>query len=75
MLNERIRHLGQERLSAAVAGVEIRTFGESWVFSARQSPVDITPLLASVLATIPIRDTQTDQYQGGFVDLADFLDD
>ena len=75
VLNERIRHLGQERLSAAVAGVEIRTFGESWVFSARQSPVDITPLLASVLATIPIRDTQTDQYQGGFVDLADFLDD
>ena len=75
VLNERVRHIGQERLTSAVAGVEIRTFGESWVFSARQSPIDITPLLAAVLATIPVRDSQSDQFQGGFVDLADFLED
>ena len=73
--NERIRHLGQDRLTAAVAKVAIRTFGESWVFSARQSEVDITPLLAVVVATIGVRDGNSDQFDGGFVDLADFLED
>ena len=48
--NERVRHLGQDRLTSAVAGAAIRTFGESWVFSARASDVDITPLLSIVLA-------------------------
>ena len=73
--NERVRHLGQERLTAAIAKVAIRTFGESWVFSARQSEVDITPLLSVVVATIGVRDNNSEQFDGGFVDLADFLED
>lgn len=73
--NERLRHLGQDRLTAAVSKVAIRTFGESWVFSARASEVDITPLLAVVVASIGARDTTADTFTGGFVNLADFLSD
>ena len=73
--NERIRHLGQERLTAAISKVAIRTFGESWVFSARASEVDITPLLAVVVAMIGVRDTHSEVFAGGFHDLSDYLSD
>ena len=73
--NERLRHLGQERLTAAVSKVAIRTFGESWVFSARASEIDITPLLAVVVATINARGSNTSEFTGGFHDLSDFLTD
>ena len=73
--NERIRHLGQERLTAAVGKVAIRTFGESWVFSARASEIDITPLLAITCAAIGARDKQSVEYAGGFTDLNDLLID
>jgi hypothetical protein len=73
--NERIRHLGQERLTAAVSKVAIRTFGESWVFSARASEIDISPLLAVVVATINARGGATTDFAGGFHDLSDFLID
>lgn len=48
--NCRVRHLDQPELNAAVAGVDIRPVGESWVFSARASSVDVSPLLAVTLA-------------------------
>ncbi len=48
--NVRLRHLGQGELTAAVIGADIRPVGESWVFSAKASSVDVTPLLAVVLA-------------------------
>lgn len=48
--NCRVRHLDQPELNAAVAGVDIRPVNEAWVFSARASSVDITPLLAVTLA-------------------------
>jgi hypothetical protein len=48
--NCRARHLDQPELNAAVAGVGIRPVGEAWVFSAKASTVDVTPLLAVTLA-------------------------
>lgn len=48
--NCRVRHLGQPELDAAVAGVGIRPVGEGWVFSAKASAVDVSPLLAVTLA-------------------------
>ena len=48
--NDRVRHLDQPELNAAVAGVDTRSVGESWVFSAKASSVDVTPLLAVTLA-------------------------
>lgn len=48
--NTHLRHLDQPELNAAVAGVDVRTIGEAWAFSAKASSVDITPLLAVVLA-------------------------
>lgn len=50
-VSDRLRHLGQPMLLEAVTGAEIRPVGEAWAFSARQSTVDITPLLAATLAT------------------------
>lgn len=50
-----VRHLGQPSVVEAIAGAEIRTVGEAWAFSARASSTDITPLLAVVLAAIPVR--------------------
>lgn len=38
-------------LSAAVTGADVRPVGEGWVFSAKASSVDISPLEAVVLAT------------------------
>lgn len=48
--NCRARHLDQPELNAAVAGAGIRPVGESWVFSAKASSVDVQPLLAVTLA-------------------------
>ncbi|MEZ5409573.1 MAG: hypothetical protein R2761_16205 [Acidimicrobiales bacterium] len=45
-----LRHLDQPELNAAVAGAGIRPVGESWVFSAKASTVDVCPLLAVTLA-------------------------
>lgn len=45
-----VRHLGQQALSAAVAGATKRTLGESWAWSRKNSTVDISPLVASTLA-------------------------
>lgn len=50
VLNNRIRHLDQAPLNAAVAAADVRPVGEAWVFSAKASTADITPLLAAVLA-------------------------
>ena len=50
VMNCRIRHLDQPELNAAVRGADIRAVGESWVFSAKASTIDITTLLSAVLA-------------------------
>lgn len=54
-----LRHLGQPMLFEAVSGAEIRSVGETWAFSARQSTVDITPLLAVTLAAIGARTAES----------------
>lgn len=46
----RLVHLGQPELDAAVVGADIRPVGESWVFSAKASTIDVTALLSAVLA-------------------------
>ena len=48
-------HLGAGDLNDAIRHAEIRRNGEVWAFSARASSTDITPLLAVVLAAIPVR--------------------
>jgi hypothetical protein len=50
VMNCRVRHLDQPELNGAVTGADIRPVGESWLFSAKASNVDIQPLLAAVLA-------------------------
>lgn len=50
VFNCRVRHLDQPELNAAVTGADIKPVGESWVFSAKASTVDVTTLLAAVLA-------------------------
>ncbi len=56
VLNDRVKHIDQQPLNAAVAGAEVRTVGEAWAFSARTSSIDITPLLAVTLAASAARD-------------------
>jgi hypothetical protein len=56
VLNDRVKHIDQQHLNAAVAGAEVRTVGEAWAFSARTSSIDITPLLAVTLAASAARD-------------------
>lgn len=56
--NTHLRHLDQPELNAAVAGVDVRTVGESWVFSAKASTIDVTPLLAVAHAAFGARVTE-----------------
>jgi hypothetical protein len=45
-----LRHAGDARLTAAVAGAGQRTLGEAWAWGRRQSTSDISPLVAASLA-------------------------
>lgn len=49
-------HLNAGELNDAVRAAEVRAVGESWVFSARHSSADITPLQCVVLAAIAARE-------------------
>jgi hypothetical protein len=48
--NDAVRHLGGSTLSGAVRGAEIRISGDTDVLARRTSKVDISPLVAVVLA-------------------------
>jgi len=48
--NERVRHLDQANLNAAVAAAKRRNLGDLWAFGRRGSFVDISPLVACALA-------------------------
>jgi hypothetical protein len=50
VLNDKVRHLGQPDLTAAVAGAAKRKLGDAWAFSRSSSAVDISPLVAATLA-------------------------
>ena len=75
LLNDRLRHIDQTSLNAAVQGADVRPVGEAWAFSGRVSAVDISPLVAVTLAAIPVREARNDVFAGSFHDLNDFLDD
>lgn len=49
-VDHRLRHLGRPELDAAVAGAEKRTVGDAWLWSRKDSSVDISPLVAVTLA-------------------------
>jgi len=68
----------QGPLENAAADATERRLGEAWAWDRRNATVPISPLVAVTLARSmlsaesPVDDHQ---FQGGFVDLADFLDD
>ncbi len=45
-----LRHLGQEELDAAVEGAAKRPMGDAWLWSRKNSTVDISPLVGCTLA-------------------------
>lgn len=71
--NTHLRHLDQRELNASVIGVDIRPVGESWVFSAKASTVDVQPLLAATWAAYGAREhVASPAYAGSFIDLDDY---
>jgi hypothetical protein len=47
---EKVRHLAQPPLKAALRGVKTRPLGDAWAWGRKKSTVDITPLVAVTLA-------------------------
>jgi hypothetical protein len=47
---QRVRHIGQEQLSAAVAGARRRPLGEAWAWTRKDTSVDLSPLVGATLA-------------------------
>jgi hypothetical protein len=47
---QRVTHSGQPPLDVAVAGAVAKPVGESWVVGRRSSTVDVSPLVATILA-------------------------
>lgn len=62
--SKRVWHVGARSLSAAVRGAEVRTAGDTDVLARRTSRVDISPLVAVVLA---VSGVSTDPPKGLFV--------
>ena len=50
VMDATVRHIGQPALRSALLGAVQRTVGDAWLWSRRNSRVDITPLVASTLA-------------------------
>ncbi len=49
-INDRMRHCGQDALTAALKAATTRPLGDAWAWHRRESTDDITPLVASTLA-------------------------
>jgi len=75
IVNHKLRHLDQASLRNAVSGSKKRHVGEVWAWARGSSEIDITPLVAVTLAFGGITTNAHNQFDGGFVDLADFLED
>jgi hypothetical protein len=54
-----LRHRGRPELDAAVAGAEKRTVGDAWLWSRKDSSVDISPLVTVTLALMQGRQKRT----------------
>jgi hypothetical protein len=50
VVQRRFHHLGQQALDVAVAGADRKFTGDTWLWSQRNSAVDIAPLMAVTLA-------------------------
>ena len=50
LVRRSLRHLAQPELDTAVRGAVRRQFNDAWMWSRRQSPVEISPLVAVTLA-------------------------
>lgn len=50
VVSEKVRHIGQEALDAALRGARKRDLSDAWAWARRASGVDITPLVAITLA-------------------------
>ena len=50
VINDKMLHLGQPPLTAAVTGAAKRKLGDAWAWSRSSSAVDISPLVAATLA-------------------------
>lgn len=67
----RVRHLGDDRLTAAVSGARTRPLCGSWTWDRRASTADVSPLVAITLARhghalAAIEDTFIEPYVGAF---------
>lgn len=51
-----LRHLGDEELNSAIEGADTRPVGEGWVWSRKNSAVNIAPLTGACLAFYGIRE-------------------
>ncbi len=49
---ERVRHRGAQALNSAVKGAATRPLGDAWLWSRKNSSVDISPLVAVTLALL-----------------------
>lgn len=67
-----IRVRRDQALDRAVEGAVRRSVGDGWVWSRKNSTVDISPLVAATLAVGAVGETVT---VGGFADLNDFLEE
>ena len=50
VVQDKIRHLGQEQLTAALQGATKRPLGDAWAWSRKNSAADITPIVSLTLA-------------------------
>ncbi len=50
VMDEQLRHIGQEQLTAAVTGARRRPLGEAWAWTRRDLSVDLSPLVGVTLA-------------------------
>jgi hypothetical protein len=50
LLRRSVRHIGQPELDMAARAAARRQFNDAWMWSRRQSPVEISPLVAATLA-------------------------
>lgn len=48
--NQAVRHRGEDEVRSALRGAAARPYGDSWLWSRKNSSVDISPLVADTLA-------------------------
>jgi hypothetical protein len=75
VMSNRLRHLDDPVLAAAVAGATKSPLGDAWKWSRRNSSTDITPIVAVTLALWGWSQYRPPVAPVGFVDLSDFMEE